>query len=256
MTCSEHVGIPTEVAGTRGSRYYDPLATFGFLAGLTQQIRFVTHVLVMPYHHPLALAKRYGTLDRLCGGRLVLGVGVGSLREEFELLGAEFSERGARYADALRALRAAWGERQPRYAGEHYGFDDFVIDPTAVEKNPTLWLGGRSALSLRRALVDADGWSPFRLRKGEIEAMLERARDGAEWSARTRPFDVALGLPVDVDLDTSSGIEATIERAAELERIGATTLHVSFESRSLEHHLELLEAFWQGVVPKLSGGAL
>src|SRR3990172_2371813 len=79
LTCSEHVAIPAAVVATRGARYYDPLATFGYLAALTSRIRFVTHVLVLGYHHPLAIAKRYGTLDRLSGGRLVLGLGVGAL---------------------------------------------------------------------------------------------------------------------------------------------------------------------------------
>ena len=107
VTCSEHVAIPTDVAKVRGGRYWDPLATFGYLAAKTTQIRFATYVLVLGYHHPLAIAKRYGTLDRVTGGRLVLGVGVGSLEAEFDLFGAQFDDRGARADDALRALRAA-----------------------------------------------------------------------------------------------------------------------------------------------------
>src|SRR5512143_1600498 len=90
LTCSDHVAIPAAVAPVRGARYYDPLATFGFLAAQTERIRFLTHVLVLGYHHPLEIAKRYGTLDRLSGGRVILGVGIGTLEEEFRLLGARF----------------------------------------------------------------------------------------------------------------------------------------------------------------------
>src|SRR3954451_3086421 len=111
MTCSEHVAIPRDVAEVRGARYYDPLATFGYLAACTSTIRFAVHVLVLGYHHPLAIAKRYGTLDAVSGGRLVWGVGVGSLREEFELLGVPFDDRGARADDTMRALRAAMSKR-------------------------------------------------------------------------------------------------------------------------------------------------
>src|SRR5262245_49013726 len=125
LTCSEHVAIPAGVVAARGARYYDPLATFGYLAAQTTRIRFVTHVLVLGYHHPLAIAKRYGTLDRLSGGRLVLGVGVGTLAEEFQLLGARFEGRGPIYEDALRALRAAFGRREPEYAGSHHRFGGF-----------------------------------------------------------------------------------------------------------------------------------
>src|SRR6478609_1518792 len=75
-TCSEHVAVPVDVAQQRGGRYYDPLATFGALGALTSTIRLAAHVVVLGYHHPLALAKRYGTLDAVTGGRLILGVGV------------------------------------------------------------------------------------------------------------------------------------------------------------------------------------
>ena len=96
LTCSEHIVIPTEVATVRGSRYWDPLATFGYLAALTTEIRFATNVVVLGYHHPLEIAKRYGTLDQVAQGRVILGLGVGSLRPEFELLGVPFDDRGSR----------------------------------------------------------------------------------------------------------------------------------------------------------------
>jgi hypothetical protein len=130
-TCSEHVAIPAEVATTRGATYGDPLATFGYLAAHTTTIHFATFVLVLGYHHPLAIAKRYGTLDRICAGRLILGVGVGSLEEEFALLDASFEDRGARGDDAVRAVRAAFGVAEPAYRGSHYTFDGFVVDLTA-----------------------------------------------------------------------------------------------------------------------------
>jgi alkanesulfonate monooxygenase SsuD/methylene tetrahydromethanopterin reductase-like flavin-dependent oxidoreductase (luciferase family) len=119
LTCSEHVGIPTEIAKVRGSTYWDPLATLAYLAAKTSSIRLATHVLVLGYLHPLAIAKRYGTLDRVSGGRLILGVGVGSLREEFDLLDAPFDDRGARADDAIRALCAAWAQPEPSYRGQY-----------------------------------------------------------------------------------------------------------------------------------------
>src|SRR5262245_17963806 len=192
LTCSEHVVIPAAEAQVRGSRYYDPLATFGFLAAQTERIRFATHVLVLPYHHPLAIAKRWGTLDRLSGGRLILGVGVGSLEEEFRLLGVDFAGRGEPYEDGLRALRAAFGRREPAYAGTHWRFGGMVVDPCGVQTDVPIWLGGRSARSLRRAVELADGWAPFRLSLPELEALLRRAREGRAWRERTMPFEVVL----------------------------------------------------------------
>jgi len=204
VTCSEHVGIPTDVAPIRGARYYDPLATFGFMAAVTKRVRFFTNILVLPYHHPLAIAKRYGTLDRLCGGRLMLGVGVGSLREEFELLGAEFEGRGDRYKDSIAALRASFGVSEPSYAGSHYRFDDFIIDPCGVQAELPIWLGGRTPRSLRRALESGDGWNPFSLGITEVGDLHARTVEWPEWKERTSrgdsPLEVAFapGAVVDV----------------------------------------------------------
>src|SRR5437868_5750836 len=128
LTCSEHVALPAAVAETRGVTYWDPLPTFGYIAARTTTIRLATHVLVLGYHHPLAIAKRYGTLDRVSGGRLVLGVGVGSLREEFDLIDAPFDDRGARADDSLRALRATLSDRHPSYEGEYFRYDGVVLD--------------------------------------------------------------------------------------------------------------------------------
>ena len=177
LTCSEHVAIPAPIAAIRGGRYWDPLATFGYLAAHTERIRLATHVLVLAYHHPLELAKRYGTLDRVCGGRLILGVGVGSLREEFDLLDVEFEGRGDRGDDALRALRTSLGQREPSYEGTHYSYRGFIVEPCAVQTRMPIWIGGRTARSLRRAVELADGWVPFGLSPEQIGEMLARARE-------------------------------------------------------------------------------
>jgi probable F420-dependent oxidoreductase len=140
LTCSEYVGIPTVIAKVRGSTYWDPLATLAYLAAKTSSIRLATHVLVLGYLHPLAIAKRYGTLDRVSGGRLILGVGVGSLREEFDLLDAPFDDRGARADDAIRALCAAWAQPEPSYRGQYYSFDGFIVDPHAGNPQTPLWI--------------------------------------------------------------------------------------------------------------------
>ena len=127
LTCSEHVAVPASVEAVRGVTYWDPLATFGYLAARTERIRFVTNVLVFGYHHPLDIAKRYGTLDLISGGRLTLGLGVGSLEEEFELLGAPFADRGARADEAMAALRSSLAVREPEFHGRYYDYSGFVV---------------------------------------------------------------------------------------------------------------------------------
>jgi probable F420-dependent oxidoreductase len=239
-TCSEHVAIPIEVAETRGGRYWDPLATFGALSTMTSTIRFAAHVLVLGYHHPLAIAKRYGTLDQITNGRLILGVGVGSLREEFALLGAPFEDRGERADDAMRALRAALSQREPEYHGQYYDFANFVVEPHAQQARVPLWVGGRTARSLRRAVELGDGWAPFGLRTAELASMLVRARDTPAWSARSEPIEVL--LQNEHPLDPVGERERVAEQLAKFTEIGATGVNVRFVHHSPQHYCEQLEA--------------
>lgn len=243
LTCSEHVIIPPDIAAVRGSRYWDPLATFGYLGAVTNGIRFSTNVLVLGYHHPLEIAKRYGTLDQVTGGRVTLGLGVGSLKEEFDLLGAAFDDRGPRADDALRALRAALSQPQPEYDGPYYQFSDVVVDPCARQPLVPLWIGGRTARSLRRAVELGDGWVPFGLRVTEMGEMVAAARRTPAWAARQSPLDVVLGNARPVDpTDDPDGARTIVDRLVEA---GATGLQLSFVHHSLPHYLEQLEAMAQ-----------
>jgi probable F420-dependent oxidoreductase len=240
LTCSEHVVIPTDVAEARGSRYWDPLSTFGYLAAITSRIRFATNVLVLGYHHPLEIAKRYGTLDQVSGGRLILGLGVGSLQEEFDLLGAPFADRGARADDAIAALRSSLSTEHPEYHGPYYRFSDVVLDPCARQSPVPLWIGGRTARSLRRAVALADGWVPFGTRAADIAEWLAAAGRTPAWADRPRPLEVLLqnGRPADPSGDPD-GARRMVER---LRTAGATGLQLSFVHHSLDHYLEQLEA--------------
>jgi probable F420-dependent oxidoreductase len=243
LTCSEHVALPAEAVDTRGATYWDPLPVFGYVAARTTTIRLATHVLVLGYHHPLAIAKRYGTLDRVSDGRLILGVGVGSLREEFDLLGAEFEGRGDRADDAIRALRVSLSQIEPAYRGEHYAYDGFVVDPCAVQPRVPIWIGGRTARSLRRAVELADGWAPFGLARADLAEMVARARESEAWAARAAdaaPFELV--LQNEHPFDPGAEPDRVRDAAARLAYAGATTLNVRVVHHSLEHYLEQLAA--------------
>jgi probable F420-dependent oxidoreductase len=228
LTCSEHVGVPAAAAERRGATYWDPLATLAFLAAQTATIRLATHVLVLGYHHPLALVKRYGTLDRLSGGRLILGFGVGTLREEFGLLGAAFDDRGARADDALAAMRASWGRRVPEYHGTFYDYADFVIEPYSGRRDVPIWIGGSTARSLRRAVEFGNGWVPFGLTAKELHQLL-----GAV--ALPEDFDLVLECP---GLDPRGRPEETDKEVRARIDAGATIVNVAFRHDSAEECVE------------------
>ena len=236
LTCSEHVAVPpgaTSSTGTRrGTRYYDPAVTLGWLAASTDRVRLATHVLVAGHHHPLEVVKTYGTLDVLSRGRVVLGVGVGSLREEFDALGVPFAGRGERADDLLRAVRAAWGRPEPRYDGPVFSFGGMVVDPCATTTEPTVWVGGRTARSLRRAVELGDGWVPFGLSDEQLASLL---------AGTDRRAGFALVLAAE-DLDPVGGPRPVGDRLEALVRLGATIVDVRVRHRSRAHLLEQLEA--------------
>ncbi|WP_046301500.1 MULTISPECIES: LLM class F420-dependent oxidoreductase [unclassified Mycobacterium] len=232
LTCSEHVAVPAEAAAGRGTTYWDPLATLSFLAARTRSIRLVTSVVVLGYHHPLELAKRYGTLDRLSGGRLTLGVGVGSLREEFDLLGCAWDDRGARADDAMKALRASLSTTHPAYHGAFYSFDSMVVQPCAVQQRVPIWVGGHTRRSLRRAVDLGDGWTPFGLRIEELTKHLGSVD-------LPDSFAVVLSTP---PLDPIGSPQQALDRIGRLADVGATDVSCMIAARSSAHFRDQLIA--------------
>jgi probable F420-dependent oxidoreductase len=233
LTCSEHVAVPPADAEVRGAVYWDPLSTFGFLAAQTQRIRLATYVLVLGYHHPLEIAKRYGTLDRISDGRLVLGVGVGTLDPEFDLLGVPMRRRGERADDAIAALRACFGRSRVEYHGEHYDFADLLVEPHGPREDVPIWVGGRSRRSLRRAVELADGWAPFGLKRADLTSWLGALDLPEGFEVVAQPGAV---------VDPTGDLDAVDELLEQWAAAGATIVDLHLAHHSLEHYLEQIHA--------------
>ena len=240
VSCSEHIAIPAGASSVRGGRYFDPFSTLGYFAAKTSRVGLLTHMVVLPYHHPLELVKRLGTLDVLSGGRVIVGVGVGSLQPEFEVLGHAFAGRGERSDDAIRAIRAAWGQRVPEYHGTHYEFEGFIVEPSGLPREIDVWVGGRTRRSLRRALELGDAWMPFGFKIDELTALLSRpdvCEDLARFAeGRGRALQVILAPEPPVD--PLGDPERTTEFLASYVAIGATGLSLRFVHRSPAHFCE------------------
>ena len=152
-----------EFPGSSSGESMEQITLLSYIAGQTSKIRLVTSVLIVPHRNPLIAAKSLATLDVLSGGRLVVGVGVGWMREEFEALGLPpFEERGAVTDEYIRAFKALWTEDDPHFEGKYISFDDITFLPKPVQKpHPPIWVGGESRPALRRAAELADGWYPL-----------------------------------------------------------------------------------------------
>jgi alkanesulfonate monooxygenase SsuD/methylene tetrahydromethanopterin reductase-like flavin-dependent oxidoreductase (luciferase family) len=157
LMLSDHIAVTPDVAEQYPAPFYEPLTTLAWLAGQTRQIRLGTTVLIVPYRHPLLTARMAANLNDLSGGRLVLGVGVGWARQEFDALGVPFRDRGRLTDLHLLAIRAAWAD------GE-----DYRGGPVPV------WIGGNSDAALRRAVRLGDAWHPLRFTPGWLTGALDR----------------------------------------------------------------------------------
>ena len=176
---TDHVVLPASMArsvypysttgqlpGGAAQDYLEPLAMLACLARVTKRAQLGTSVLVIPYRHPVLTAKMLATIDQLAGGRVLLGVGVGWLREEFEALGTPpFEQRGIVTDEYVRLMRTAWTTDPVTFAGRYVSVRDIHVLPKPVRPGGIpVWVGGHTDAALRRTATLGDGWHPIGMR--------------------------------------------------------------------------------------------
>ena len=158
----DHIIIPRPFVARFSDRVYGLFSTLGFLAGITDRVKLGTTVIVLPYRHPVTLAKEMASVDDLSGGRTIYGVAFGWIREEYEALDVPFARRGARADEMLRIMDRLWSDGPNDFKGEFYEFGDFAFDPPPVQKpRPPIWIGGNNERALERVVKYGDGWHPI-----------------------------------------------------------------------------------------------
>jgi len=234
LMVSDHIAVTHDVAEQYPAPFYEPFTTLAWLAGITGRIQLGTTVLIVPYRHPLLIARMAANLNDLSGGRLVLGVGVGWAAQEFEALGVPFRQRGKLTDDYLRTVRAAW-ENDQDYRGRRI----------------PIWVGGNSDAGLRRAVRLGDAWHPLRFTmpwlRGAVDRMTEFA-DGQRQPVPRLVPRIALRLtesPMTVPgrLAGEGTIDQILDDLAQLDRLGADTVVLDpFNGQPNETHHP--EAAW------------
>jgi probable F420-dependent oxidoreductase len=167
---SDHVVIPWEIRSrypynatgdfplSPSTDFLEPLTALALVAGVTSRVRLGTSVLVLPHRHPVLTAKMLATLDHLAPGRVILGAGVGWMREEIELFGVPHARRGAWSDEAIRIMRACWRDDRVSFKGEFFSFEGLGCRPRPASGTIPIWIGGHTERALRRVVALGDGW--------------------------------------------------------------------------------------------------
>jgi probable F420-dependent oxidoreductase len=205
----------------------DPLIWFAYVASATSTIKFGTGVLIVPEHQPVPLAKRLATLDHLAGGRVLLGVGVGELPEEYHAVGMDFADRGRRMDEYLEALRILWREDVASYHGRYVDFDQVECRPWPPGRAIPIHVGGASPAAVRRAGRVGDGYFPFVFPGEDLREVLPRA-----FAAMRREAEAADRDPDAIEI-TSGGARTPGEAEWYAEQ-GVHRLTVAVRARTTE----------------------
>jgi probable F420-dependent oxidoreductase len=214
---SEHLGTPHFEVPRLGAFWHEPMALMAFCAACTQRIRLDHAVLVLPYHHPLRLAKSLATIDLLSGGRVEVSVGVGHAVAEFAAMNVPFAERGALTDEILAALDTLWTQDEPEHHGTYFDVGGLAVEPKPVQKpRPSIHVGGNSKPALRRA-ARFEGWqpNPTNFSIEEIPPLLDYLRAQPDFAGKEDSYEVTwLEPPAGAELPTGfAGASAVQLRA-------------------------------------------
>ncbi|MGH9096077.1 MAG: LLM class F420-dependent oxidoreductase, partial [Acidimicrobiales bacterium] len=241
----------------------DPFAALTFCAAVTDTIRLIPNITVLPYRHPLIVAKLVATIDLLSNGRFTLAAATGYLRGEYKGLGVDFEQRNALFDQAIEVIRGVWAQEDYTFAGQG-------VDAVGVTANPKptvpvpIWIGGNSKLSRKRVARYGDGWSPFPAPRElsnttktppletleDLSAMLDELWAYVEDEGRDpSTIDVAFGTSTGgAPGNPQFNPDAHLEGLDRLVELGVTWAHVGVPGSSLDGALESLEQYGEGVI--------
>jgi len=260
---TEHPIPDDEWLDSGGHDALDPFVGLAFAAAATSRIRLLTNLTVLPYRNPFLLAKTVATLDRLSGGRVILGAGAGYLGAEYSALGVDFDTRNDRFDESLEVLRLAWSGRSVVYESPRISATGNTALPTPLQDVVPIWIGGNSGLTLRRVAEHAQGWMPLpnprslgtRRRSPALETLDDLARllgvlrERAASVGRTEPIDV-MYVALDGGIPGSPGwdVDAYLRSLDRQEELGVTWNAVNVSAPSPGAALDVVHAFGERVI--------
>jgi probable F420-dependent oxidoreductase len=239
-----------------GHQSLDPFVGLGFVAAASTRLRLLTHISVAPYRNPFLLTKAAATVDKLSGGRMIMGIGTGYHKAEFFALGVDFDERNVLFDEVLDTLPLHWKGEPFSYEGTHFSARDVIARPRPVQDPIPIWIGGNSKLSRRRAAQRADGWMPMpggpelstTARTVQITdddalaAMIADVQHDAIAAGRA-PIDIQWTYTEPSLWDPTVDVDRHLEAFDRYRKMGVTSLVISSRTDNAAATLEFIEAF-------------
>ncbi len=267
MGFTDHPAPSQAWMASGGHDALDPFAALAFCAAVTERIRLIPNIVVLPYRNPFVVAKAVATVDLLSGGRFTLATAAGYLEAEYEALGVDFAQRHALFDESIEVMLGIWSQDDYHHRGEHFTAKGLTANPKPVQQpHPPLWIGGNSRLARRRAARYGQGWNPF----PAPPALAQRARTFAvETPAQLsvllddlwRELDAAGRdrAEMDVQFTCRAGgsaaredfdADAHLEGLAELAALGVTWVSLGPPGDSVDHAIETLERYGKRVIAR------
>ena len=248
---SEHLFHATYVASRLGDApYHEALTILTAVAGATSRIRLGTSVLVLPWHHPVQLAKRIASLDDYSGGRVSLGVGIAQTQDEFANLGVRFNDRGRVADEMLTAMKILWTEKHPQHDGKYFKFKGLQFEPKPIQKPyPPVLIGGASRRAIERVVLHGDGWHALSQSPAAIAPLVKelRQRRDDEIDVSVRSMTTIMDQPWERPVAERVTMKGTPEELTLMltayEKAGVDEVVLDSQSRDLKINREILSTF-------------
>jgi probable F420-dependent oxidoreductase len=250
----EHVVIPVgyrskypydpsgRIPGPENVPIPDPILPLAFAAAVTRKLRLATGIMILPQRHPIYVAKEVATLDVLSGGRVILGIGIGWLREEFDALGIPFAERAARTSEAVRAMRSLWKDEPEPFEGKFFRWPPLESNPKPVQKpGVPIVVGGHTEGAARRAARYGDGFFPGVGDPAKLQALLAIMNEECRRLGRN---------PAEIEI-TSGGAALDVDAVRRLEDLGVARVAMGPPGYDDEALGRGLHEFAERVIAKL-----
>lgn len=266
----DHLVIPDEIPDTYPSSssgeaplevdqdVYEAFDLLSFVTGITDDIGLMVNICVVPYRHPVVLARNVLTVAALSDGRLEFGAGAGWMEPEFDILDVPFEERGARTDEFLSLYERILEERELFFDGEFHSFQQAGFHPVPDEEDaPTVWIGGKSGAAMRRVAEFGDGWTTTWTRAEEVGETRDRIanawadydRDGRPEIAVLRPAHLGTDTSLDQDRPLIGAADSVIDDVEEYASAGTTRMMITAYDTDVDAQIEQIERFGDEILP-------